>query len=91
MDPGAGHLSHDHAQAAHGGQAAVQAALHSLHEAGQQLWKHRRAWAELGGGGNGAPGGGSGDGAPTACSPSWLSRSSASPRCARQMRMALLT
>lgn len=46
VDPGTGHLGHDHAQTAHSGQAAVQAAFHSCHQAGQQLWRHQGTHAE---------------------------------------------
>ena len=70
MQPGAGHLGHNHAQAAHGRQAVVQAALHSLHQAGQQLWKHQATWVELGAGG-GCRGGGQGAPPLTAHRPGW--------------------
>lgn len=84
MDPGANDFGHDHAQAAHGGQAAVQAALHACHHTGQQFCKHRTGPLSI----SGYPGLG---GARATRSPSRLSRSSGSLRCARQMRTALLT
>lgn len=39
VDPGADHLGHNHAQVSHGGQAAVQVALHTCHHTSQQLCK----------------------------------------------------
>lgn len=55
VDPGAGHLGHNHAQATHSRQTAVEAALHACHQAGQQLWKDQRTHAKRarGEGGNG--------------------------------------